>query len=180
MPTIEELTQQMSEVSTKVETLSTQLTEAQTNLTAEKEARVAAETRVKTLEDASRRRRFSDMVEGRGGETDGLRWYGEIDQHVQTLTSLAEAVGEEADAFKNYVASQVSLAKTIAASPLMQEMGSTQANTEPDSLAGLVKKYREDNPGKSEAEATTEVLAANPHLYAESVRAQNRAIKRGE
>ena len=172
------LTEEVSALTTRLTEAEAKIAAAETTTAAEKAAREAAEARVKGLEDTARARRFADVVQG---APDGYRWYGPVDKHVKTLARMAEAFGEDSDEFKDYVENQRTLATQLHQSELFREIGSTQADESGDGeYAKAVKTYREAHPDKSEAEASVAVMEAQPKLYSEYVRAQNRRIKRGD
>lgn len=128
-------------------------------------ARVAAESRVAVLEAKDRHNRFADIVKG---GTAGHRWYGELDTHISMLETLATTFGEDSDQFKNYVSMNEASAKQLHESNLFSETGTSKAPSgETSQFSEALRTYREANPGKTEAEAMTAVLEANPQLYSE-------------
>ena len=141
-------------------------------------ARVAAETRVAVLEAKDRHNRFAEVV--KGGST-GHRWYGEVDTHVSMLETLATTFGEDSDQFKNYVSMNEASAKQLHESGLFQERGTSTAPTgETSQFSEALRTYREANPGKTEAEAMTAVMEANPQLYAEYQKRLTRNAQLGQ
>ena len=154
---INEMTTQMAELKAASEA-------AVANLATETAARVAAEARVAALETTARQARFAQMVAG--GEA-GHRWYGEVATHTTMLETLATTFGEDSDQFKSYVAMNEASAKQLHESGLFKETGHAQKTEETNAFSEKMKTYREANPGKTEAEAMTAVLEANPEIYTE-------------
>jgi hypothetical protein len=154
-----EITQEFSE----------QLTAATALAATETAAREAAEARLATLEHERRLAKFTDLVLDYEG---GDRWFGDAEQHVQMLETLATSFGEDSAVFTNYVSQQQALAQQLKASDLFREIGSSQAPERGGAEAqieAMTKKLRSDRPQLSYAQAYTEVLETDEgrKLYAQ-------------
>lgn len=86
------------------------------------ESAKAATERVAALESGNRRMRFSELIEGRDSN-DSAPWIGETSHHVAMLEHLADAVGEDSDLFKNYIANERAKAEQEMVSVVFDEIG---------------------------------------------------------
>ena len=163
------------EMSEKITTLEAELATAKkASEEAQKssEALKAAEGRILSLEQSARRARFAEMVKE-------PRWYGEVDKLVSRLEKMADAFGEDSEEFKDYIADQKSLASQLATSELFKEVGTQHNGGGGSDFQVALKKYQEENPGKSEAEAITAIVERNPKLYSEYRSRMNEAAAKG-
>ena len=176
--TNEELEALVNELKTQVTALTEANTAAKTASEQADEQRNKAEERVKTLEAESRSRRFTDIVLGRTGTSEGVRWYGEADKHVNMMEQLATAFGEDSDPFKSYIDMQVGNAKRMKESGIFTEVGVEEgaASTSGDQIKDAVKAKRAENVKMTEAEAYTEVITEHPEWYAEDRKTQDKRI----
>lgn len=144
-----------------------------------KEDAVKAAEKVLKLESDARRKRFSDIVEGKT-ETSKHRWFGEADKNVDRLESLAVKLGEDSDEFKSIVSREIASANQIASGKLFEARGYDGPSHEPESAAGKIaaeaKKLMSEDPDKypSIEKARVAARAMNPSLrdqeFAESQR----------
>jgi hypothetical protein len=114
-----------SEPSPENKAFAERLTAAETQAAELKTANEALASSLKTITNAERRRRFSDLVAGRGGENDGGAWVGDKDKHVAFLEKLADKVGEEDEMFTSFVEQQNALAAQAATAELFSQAGSS-------------------------------------------------------
>lgn len=114
-------------------------------LSTETKAREAAEARVTALEAKDRSKRFSELVSGRGGASDGAPWGGDADKQVSILETLATQFGEESEPFKTYVEQQTAVATQIKTS-VFTEIGhsgspsTTGGGDDPDSKIDVMAR----------------------------------------
>lgn len=154
-----------TEASTEGKTFSDQLA-------AEKTAREAAEKRLAKIETDDRHRRFTDLVAGRGGSTDGGPWAGNQEKHVAHLEALTDKFGEENEIVTGYIEQQNAIAAQVKES-LFQEFGSgaqPASGSDPErKLDDLAKKAQKEDPKKTFSQAYNEVLATDEgqRLYQE-------------
>lgn len=163
-----ELAQKYGELEVQNKALSAEATAAK------KESESYSE-RITALETAARHKRFTDLVTGHGGAGDGQHWFGEPEQHVGLLMQLAEAFGEDSDAFKSYVSQQEKTATAVAASVQHSEVGRSPLPAENGSqhkFDAAVAERMTANPALTRPQALAEVIRAQPQLYAEYSRAQ--------
>jgi hypothetical protein len=135
-------------------------------LTAEAEARQASEARVASLESDARRKRFTDMARGKGGEDDGAPWAGKIDETVADLIALAEVVGEDSDVFKNHIARNREIAKTLKES--LKPIGTSEPGAgdgESDEIERKARTLMAAEPTLTYGDAVGRVFAENPDMY---------------
>jgi len=117
--------------------------------------------KVQALQADARRNRLAAIAE---------KFHGGTEQHMELLTSLADAFGEDGQPFKTYCEQQATLTKQIRESDLFKEIGSGSVEASNNPLArldGLAQQYMEKNPGVSKAAAVTAIVATNPELYSE-------------
>jgi len=146
-----------------------QLTTANTLAASERSAREDAEARLATLEHERRVAKFTDLVLDYEG---GARWFGDAEQHVTMLETLATSFGETSDVFTGYVNQQQALAAQLRQSALFTEIGSSQAPERGGAEAqieAMTKQRQADRPQLSYAQAYTEVLSTDEgrKLYAQ-------------
>jgi hypothetical protein len=132
---------------------------------AEKEERIdVLSKKVDKMVDDERTRRFTDIVKHADNP-----WYGEQEKHVNMLTKLAEAFGEDSDEFKGYIEGQNATAEQLAKSELFKEVGDGEKGgnaTDADKVHTLAEKRAEEKK-ISLADALTEVMNENPSFYTE-------------
>ena len=140
----------------------TQLSELRRELTEERTARQAAETRLLSLERESRTRAFTDEVLGRS-DANNLRWAGEPDKHVSMLNKLAELTGgADSEDVKQYIETQRGIAAQMKTAGIFSEAGSTGRSTSGSAVAELNAKaaeLRKTKPELSEAAALDAVVS---------------------
>ena len=146
-------------------TFAERLTAAETTAAEAKTAREAAEARVGKLEAADRHQRFTALVAGRGGSSDGAAWAGDPTKQISMLETFAEKFGEESPVFVSYVEQQTAIAAQIRESGLFTEFGSaasapsTTAGSEADNqLDALAKARMSKDPAKTYHQHYAEVL----------------------
>jgi hypothetical protein len=147
--------------------LAAQLTarEAEAKTFAEQNKQLAE--RIEAMESADRRRKFTEMATGRGGENDGGSWFGEAGKHVDMLEKLTKAFGEDSEEVKTYAEQQTTVASALRASAAMKPVGasSRQATSLTDSITAKVKAYSETHNLDMNV-ATVKYFAENPADYA--------------
>lgn len=130
--------------------------------------------------DREETRQFTEMVTGRGGERDGLAWFGEPEDHVSMLKTLKKAFGEDSTQFKAYVAQQDKVASVLKESRAFSEIGATSGTTDVSAkIDAEIKKFGEENK-LSDAEAMSEYFRQNRRAYAEYNEAAMRNPRRGQ
>lgn len=172
-PPVPDNTYTAAEVDERIESIrqefTDQLTAAQDETAKEKEARIAAETRLAALEKERRSARFTDLVLDYEG---GARWFGDAEKHVSMLEVLAENFGEDSEPFKTYVETQQTIASTLRESELFKELGTSQGSARDgaeNKLDAMAKERQKANPSLTYAQAYTEVLSTDEgkQLYAQ-------------
>lgn len=128
----------------------------------ETEAKAYTE-RIEAMEREQRTRRFTELVTGRGGESDGLHFFGEPEKHVTMLETLAKAFGEDSEPFKDYVAQQSAMAKTLKESRAFQEEGSSgdgsaEGDGDADKVESEVEAYLKEHKDATKTEAYRHVM----------------------
>lgn len=134
-----------------------------------------AEKKAVELENQARRKRFTEVVQGRkvdkdGKESKGPHWFGERKEHVEMLESLAEKFGEDSPEFTRYVAMNETHAAQVHKAGLMSETGSTEGESVQDietQIATEAEELRKENPEWSRAKAMSEAWRQNPDLKKE-------------
>lgn len=151
-----QFTEKISELTTKVEA-------AETLAASEKTAREAATTELASMKSADRKRRFSDLVAGRGGSNDGAPWAGDAEKNVAILEKMAETFGEDSDDFKAYIENQNAIAEQLKTA-LFTEHGTAArggAQSDPERrLEELTKARMASDTTLTHAKAYAEVLAS--------------------
>lgn len=161
-----EPTKEMTELTARVTAAETQAADLKT-------ANETLTKSLKAISDENRRRRFTDIVSGKGGENDGGAWIGDKDKHVAFLEQLADLKGETDPMFIAHVENQNAAAAQAAEGGLFSQVGSgAGAPSTPDGkLESLVKARMTSDPAKplAYAEAYDAVLntAEGSKLYAE-------------
>lgn len=145
---------------------------AESLVASEKAARESATSQLALLQSERRASRFTDIVLGKSGGSDGARWFGEPDKHVTLLETLATTFGEESPEVTGYIEQQTSVAKSIREGGLFSEVGkaSGPGSSDPEiKLAEMAKGLV--TAEKTYAQAYTEVLSTDKGrtLYAESL-----------
>ncbi len=131
----------------------------------------AATETIAAMQRDARRKRFTDEVMGKSAEN-GAMWAGEVAKNVAVLETLADAVGEDSETFRDYLAQQRATAAQLAKSGLFSEIGSAGqgGGTGSTSVWGRIevaaRKIATDEKVSVE-QATDLVLQRNPSLYAE-------------
>lgn len=141
------------------------------------EAKVYAE-KVEALEGDARRKRFSDMAQGRGGASDGARWYGDIEKHVAFMNTLATTFGEDSDEFKHYVATEQAHAEQLKASGIFSVVGRAGDGSAPgawERIKAMADELRKADANLTIDAARQRVMEENPQLYTDYEREQGRA-----
>jgi hypothetical protein len=168
---IKEATQPFTEQMTA---LQGQLAEAQALAASEKTAREAIEGRLAESEKAERLRKFTDLIAGRGGESDGAPWAGDPEKHVAILERLTSQFGPNDEVVESYIEQQTAAAKQFKEAGLFKEFGtSAPAISDPEKkLDSLAKAHAEKTPGMTFQQAYAEVLQTEEgkRLYGETVK----------
>lgn len=155
----------VSELEAKLQEQAAQIAKfAEEKAEAEKLAQLHAE-RVNKLESDARRQRFEAEVKGYAG---GSAWFGDHGKHVDFLTDLAAAFGEDSAQIKFYTEQQRAHAAQVEESALFSEVGSDRAEDTDSALVQLnaiSAKLQADNPRLSHAQAFDAAVTANPALY---------------
>jgi hypothetical protein len=124
-----------------------------------------------SMAQESRRRRFTDLVMGRGEGGDGLTWFGDIQVHVGQLEFLASAAGEESEQFRSYVETNRASAAQLRDNRLFSTIGSGGDNYSPSTAWGKIeakaKALMTSSNGLSFDQAVEQAQSENPQLYAE-------------
>lgn len=126
----------------------------------------------------ARRKRFTDEVMGKSPES-GAMWAGEVAKNVGILETLADAVGEDSETFKDFVTQQRATAEQIKKSGLFAEIGSSQtASAGADAWARIEAEARKiaSDEKVSFEQATALVMERNPKLYGEYVAEQRQGV----
>lgn len=135
-------------------------------LQAERDARLAAEGRVASLEAESRDRRFTEEVQGRSA-SNGHAYVGSVEEHVGTLRDLASAFGEDSEQVRRYMTTQRSIATQAKQSSLFAEIGSRGA-PDPGSPDGQLMRFADElratNPALTKDQAIAQVYEQHPEL----------------
>lgn len=151
----------VSQFTEKIGELQEQVKAAETLAAAEKTAREAASTRLAEMEKSARELRFKDLIAGRGGEGDGAAWPGDSSKNLSTLVAMAEALGEDSEAFKDHVENQRAIAAQSAEAALFSAVGSTASlpsTNEPSArLEALVDRKFAEAKTKGEAKTRPQV-----------------------
>ena len=143
---------------------------------AEAEARATRlEEDLTAVKNENRRKRFTDVVMGRGEGGDGAVWIGPIEDNVQALEAMADAIGEDSEGFKRFVETQTGVAKQLKENPSFRPIGTSEpvenqqegADAEVDRLATKMVEERK----VTYAEAVQQVFAENPALFRQHRRA---------
>lgn len=164
-----------------VKTLTDRLTAIEAELTATKAAKESSDAAIKTLTEQNvamqrdaRRKRFTDEVMGKAPES-GAMWAGEIAKNVSVLETLADAVGEDSETFKDFIAQQRATAAQLKASGLFTEIGSNQSGAAGagawERIEAEARKVASDEKVSFEV-ATGLVMERNPRLYSEYIAEQ--------
>jgi hypothetical protein len=119
-----------------------------------------------------RRKRFTDMVSGRGGAEDGARpWLGDPQKHVAMLETLAVNFGEDSDELKTYTEMQKAISEQAKVANLFNEVGSGSNGTDSTSamarMKARAKTFMEADPKLTKEQAMDKVMAEEPRLYNE-------------
>lgn len=122
----------------------------------------ASTTALAEITKADRKRRFTEMVSGRGGQDDGAPWAGDAESHLSMLESLSEQFGEGEDSVTTkYIENQRAVAAQIKDSAVFKEFGSSAStdSTDPDArLDALAKARQASDPSLNYAKAYNEIL----------------------
>ena len=170
--------QEFAELTERYEATAAQVTSLTERLDDEKQARVAAEAqatamaeqnqaladRVARMEEDAKLKRFNQLVNG------PTPWYGDAEQHVSILNTLASAFGEDSEQFTAYVTNQQAVATQLAESLLFQEIGSSATGTGNGAGAKLdatARKLMSEDAKLTYAQAYALATDQNPQLYNE-------------
>lgn len=170
----DDIIRRLTELETSLATVTTERDAAKLMAEANaSQSKSLAET-VQRLERDSRRERLTAMVTGNGGESDGVRWYGEPSKHVAFLEFIADNAkdGENSEEFKDYVTQQTALGAQLKSSKILSEVGTVGAGApSSDTALGKVRalaiKLKESDPKLSLSEAEYRVMMADPDLQAQ-------------
>ncbi len=110
---------------------------------------------------------------GRGGESDGLRFFGDVEAHVNLLMSLSKAFGEDSAEVKAYIEQQQKVAAAMNESALLETVGHGRepkvGATAYEQFMLLVQDERElaakAGDPIAEADAIERAARKNPRLY---------------
>lgn len=132
----------------------------------------ASENKVAALEKKDRTNRFTEIISGKGGSTDGARWAGEPAKHMTILEALAEKFGETDPTFVAYVEQQNAIAAQVAEGSLYAELGarSGPGASDPErQIEALVAAEMAKDSKKNHSQAYAEVMetSAGKKLYDE-------------
>jgi len=163
-----ELSQSFSDLKTSFGELQQKFTESETARETEKTAREAAEAkateadaRIQAMEDAKRRKEFTDEVLGKS-DASGIRWFGNADNHIKILESFTD------DALRQtYIDEQRENAKRMTAAAIKPEIGSDapgETDIQSQYNAEVTRVMTESKVSK--AQATRTVLRENRELAA--------------
>jgi cation transport regulator ChaB len=163
-----ELTEQAkkaSEMQTQLDTLK-QMAEEQNHVIQQYSEEIEA------MKADQRRKRFTDMVSGRGGAEDGARpWLGDPQKHVAMLETLAVNFGEDSDELKTYTEMQKAISEQAKVANLFNEVGSGSNGTDSTSamarMKARAKTFMEADPKLTKEQAMDKVMAEEPRLYNE-------------
>ena len=161
---------------TDVKALSDRLTAIEAELTATKAAKESSDAALKqateqiaTMQTSERRKRFTDEVMGKS-DANGHMWAGEVAKNVSVLETLADAVGEDSEQFRDFVAQQRATAAQLAKSGLFSEAGSSQGGAVGGSAWARIEAEAKRVAGDEKVSievAMDRVIQRNPALYAE-------------
>lgn len=164
--------QQMATLQTQLETYQAERDRAEAVAVEQAAALAAAQDRLAAMEAAAQRARFTDLVFGRGDAGDGRRWLGESAGHVEFLTQLAGAFGEDSDAVRHYVALNRAHAEQAAAGGLFAELGRDTSGgtaTADGQLWALADQLRQADPTLPAEQAYRRAADQRPDLFTRAV-----------
>ena len=170
--------EQVKELNDKLLTLSGDLTATKALADSQAEALKQASDQIAEMRRDERRKRFTDEVRG-VSDASGTAWAGAIDKNVGVLETLADAVGEDSETFRDFVTQQRALAEQVRKSGLFTEIGSSQSGGTTsawDRIEVEAHKIAADEK-VTFAKAVDLVTQRNPTLYAEYRTEQRRAAK---
>ena len=147
--------------------------ELEAKLAAEQSARAANETALKqasekiaAMESASRRKRFTDEVMGKG-DASATRWFGEPQKHVALLEKLADTFGEDSGEVQQYVEQNRATAELVQQSGLFREIGSdhgSETGSPEAQLDAHARAYQEKHAGVTFEQAYARTFKEHPEL----------------
>jgi len=124
------------------------------------------------LEADARKKRFTEIAQGRAGATDGAPWPGGAEKHVPFLTKLAEAFGDDSAEVSEYIDIQNEQAKALAerakllSTPIGTSRGGDDAGkTATEQANDLANAKLKETPTLTYKDALTQVFSENPDLY---------------
>lgn len=82
--------------------------------------------RVGKLESERLRTKFTNIAMGHGGESDGLRFFGDVEAHVNLLLSMSDAFGEDSPEVAAYIDQQHKVAAAMSESQLFEAQGDSR------------------------------------------------------
>lgn len=123
------------------------------------------------LHDKALVKEFTDEVRGRSDQNH-VPWVGDIKGHVEMLTDLAKAFGEESEQVKRYIATNRAQAEQSATADLFREFGTSRSgdNTGQARIDAATDEAMKANPNLSREQAEAQVLSERPDLYAQYLR----------
>ncbi len=130
----------LREKAARADELAVQLSEARTQ-------RDAARGELNAIKAEQRVQRFTAEVRGKSDEN-GKAWPGDVQAHVDTLVSLAEAFGEEGAPFKQYVAVNRAAAERDALTRPVGSAGDSEAQTALDKINARARQMFSEAGGK--------------------------------
>ena len=156
-----------------VEKAARELAEARSVAAQAKEQALTLSQQNAVLQAQNRVKTFTDEVMGNGPHS-GIRYAGEIADHVRMLCSLANTYGDTSWEVEHYKKTNRSLAEQIKAGSLFKEIGTgrggADALTAKDQIDAEARELMKINPNLTEAQAFTQVLNNNAELRAAHAR----------
>lgn len=119
----------------------------------------ASNARIAKMEADARQVRFRALAAGWTGETEG---------HVELLTQLADAAGEDSKAFRFYVEQQNAVAAQLSESKLFEEVGTSRPADNDASAVAKVNRLasaKAKDAGVALGTAMQQVFSEQPDLY---------------
>ena len=153
-------------VQPSVEELQAALAEAEQRAEIAETAQAAMGDRITALEDARKRKEYTEVALGQGGAADGSApWHGDIEAHVDLLMSF----GDDTDRVEKYVALQNQTAAALREAGLFSERGSDQersvANSAREEFTNAISAEMAANSELSFDDAAAKVARENHGLY---------------
>lgn len=136
-----------------------------------------AAERITAMEKSDRHKRFAEVVLGHDEGGNNLRWFGETEKNVSILETIADAVGEDSEQFKEFCTSQRANAELMN-SKAFKEVGKSNAvqATEPESIIeAKAKAMMEADPKLTEPEALEKAMSESDNIYRQTQLVNGRA-----